>query len=185
MTDSTGHGSVEPDPAAEPTNPAAAQAPAFGTPTPGSIGNQGGYGSQTGHGSQGYPPAGYAPAPLSPSEERTWGMLAHLSSFIAGFFGVAFLGPLIVYFMYKDRSGFVRRHASESLNFQISLIIYAIVGTLGGIVISVLTVGLALLVLIPLAIAAAIGAIVLIIMGCVAGNNGREFRYPLTIRLVN
>jgi uncharacterized Tic20 family protein len=133
-------------------------------------------------------PPGYvrpASAPLTPSEERTWGMLAHLSAILAGFFGVSFLGPLIVYLMQKDRSPFVRRHAAESLNFQISLLIYAVVGTIVGIVLALLTVGLFLIVLIPAAILASIAALILIIMGCMAGSDGREFRYPVTLRFVH
>jgi uncharacterized protein len=185
-------GSVAPDPPADPgygrpgygqpgygqpSDPAASDRSAYGPPAYGPPA----YGQPT-H-PQGYAPAG--PAPLSPAEERTWGMLAHLSAILAGIFVVAFLGPLIVYVMQKDRSPFVRRHATESLNFQISLIIYCVVGGVAGVVLSLLTFGLFLVVLIPAAVIAAVAALVLIIMGCVAANDGREFRYPLTLRFVH
>ena len=112
-------------------------------------------------------------------------MMAHLSAILAGFFGVSFLGPLVVYFIYKDRSAFVHRHAAESLNFQISLIIYFVVGGIASVVLTLITVGLFLFVLVPVAIAASIAALVFIVMGCIAANDGREYRYPVTLRFVH
>jgi uncharacterized protein len=133
----------------------------------------------------GYQPSPYqqaaAPAPLSVSDEKTWGMLGHISALIGGLFGVAVLGPLIVFLVYKDRSAFVRRHAAESLNFQISLLIYVA----AAFVLALMTLGIALIVLIPAGIVAFIIAVVLIILGGVAAYDGREFRYPLTIRFVH
>lgn len=129
----------------------------------------------------GYPAAPPAPAPLSPQDERTWGMLSHVSALIAGVLGLSFAGPLIVYLIYKDRSPFVRHHAAESLNFQISLWIYAAVG----VILSIVTLGLGLFIFLPVAFVAGIVALVLIIMASVAAYDGRGYRYPLTIRMVN
>jgi len=80
----------------------------------------------------------------------------------------------------KTATDFDKRHATESLNFQITLALY---------IVSCLTVGfatltLAFLIVGPLLIALAICAVVFNIMGAVAANAGREYRYPLSIRFV-
>ncbi len=111
------------------------------------------------------------------SEERTWGMLSHLLA-LSGFIGVPFgniLAPLIIWLVKKDQSQFVADQAKESLNFQISLIIYAIVS---GILVLVL-IGFLLLAVIF------IGGIVLTIIATMKANNGEHYRYPLTIRLIH
>lgn len=111
------------------------------------------------------------------SEERTWGMLSHLLA-LSGFIGVPFgniLAPLIIWLVKKDQSQFVADQAKESLNFQISLIIYAIVS---GILVLVL-IGFLLLAVVF------IGGIVLTIIATLKANNGEHYRYPLTIRLIH
>ena len=80
----------------------------------------------------------------------------------------------------KNATEFDKRHATESLNFQISLAIY--IGA--SVVVGIATLTLAFLVLaIPL-MALGVAAVVFNIMGAVAANAGREYRYPLTIRFV-
>jgi uncharacterized Tic20 family protein len=111
------------------------------------------------------------------SEERTWGMLSHLLA-LSGFIGVPFgnvLAPLIIWLVKKDQSQFVADQAKESLNFQISLIIYAIVS------------GILVLVLIGFLLLAVVfvGGIVLTIIATMKANNGEHYRYPLTIRLIH
>jgi uncharacterized protein len=128
------------------------------------------------------PPGGYwgPPSQLSPSEERTWAMFAHIGALIAAFVAMAFLGPLIIMLTQGTKSAFVRRHAVESLNFQITLLIALV----AGIVLSIVTLGIGLLVFIPGAIIVSVAALVLIIMAGIKASNGEDYRYPLTIRLV-
>jgi uncharacterized Tic20 family protein len=118
--------------------------------------------------------------PLSPSEERTWSMIAHIGSLVAAWFAMGFLCPLVVWLVYRDRSDFVRKHALESLNFQLSLLIYGIVAA----ILVAITFGLGILIVIPLAFIGVIAALVVIILATVAASGGREYRYPLTLRLV-
>src|SRR5437868_892271 len=67
------------------------------------------------------------PSGLS-GDDRTWGMLAHLSPLLAGWLGgFSFLGPLIVWLIYKDKSAFVADQAKEALNFHIAVMIVAVV----------------------------------------------------------
>lgn len=157
-----------------PTPPPHAQAPQGGQPYPGQP--QGGQP----HGGPPSPPPpppggpGYL-QPMSPQDQRTWGMVAHLAPFAGSIVGLPFVGPLIVYLIYKDRGGFVRMHSAESLNFQLTLIIgYVIAGLL-----CLVLIGFVLLPLLWIA------AVVLQIVAAVAANNGREYRYPMTIRFVS
>ena len=60
------------------------------------------------------------PARLSPSEERMWAMLAHLSvliNLVTGAFGP--IVALIIYLVYKDRSRYVAYQSLQSLLLQL------------------------------------------------------------------
>jgi uncharacterized protein len=116
------------------------------------------------------------------SDSRTWAVAAHLSALAAMLVAFAFIGPLIVYLVKKDDDPFVRAHAAEALNFQLSALIYGIVGGIVLVILIVLVVGL---ILIPIAVAAAVGWLVLIIIAAVRAGNGEPFHYPLTIRFVS
>jgi uncharacterized Tic20 family protein len=118
---------------------------------------------------------------LSASEERTWAMIAHVGVFVAAWFAMGFLCPLAIWLLYRYRSDFVRRHSVESLNFQISLLIYTVIA----VVLVLITFGLGVLIIIPLIVIGAIAALVVIILATIAASNGQEYRYPLTIRLVH
>ncbi|MEN6371601.1 MAG: DUF4870 domain-containing protein [Armatimonadota bacterium] len=110
------------------------------------------------------------------ADERLWGMLCHLAAF-AGFFvpWIGFiLGPLIVWLIKKDQYPFVNDQGKESLNFQISILIYSAIAA----ALIVVVIGVALL------LALTVMEIVLIILASVAANEGRRYRYPLTIRFV-
>jgi len=120
-------------------------------------------------------PPGGGPPGLPPDQERLWGMLAHLLSFVAAYIALGFVAPLVVLLVYGPRSAYVRAHAVESLNFNLSWLLYAIVAGI------LLIVGIGLLLLIALGIA----YVILVIMASVRANNGQFFRYPLTIRFVN
>lgn len=117
---------------------------------------------------QGYPQSG--PTPLSPADERTWAVAAHLSPFLASFVGLPFLGPLVIYLVFRDRGPFVRHHAAQALNFQIIVMIALVVFGL----LSLALIG------IPFLIATGVAAIVFQIIAAVEANNGKWYRYPLT-----
>jgi uncharacterized Tic20 family protein len=125
----------------------------------------------------------YVPAPLSPSDERMWGMFGHLSAIAASFVGVPFLGPLIIFLVLKDRSGFVRGHAAEALNMTISLVVYELVLTAVVTVLAVVTLGIGSGLYALLGVLALV-FLVFTILAAVAANQGRVYRYPLIFRLV-
>ena len=81
------------------------------------------------------PPASGHRERSAASDERTWAMFAHVGCDLAVVgVAMAFLGPLIVLLVQGPKSPFVRRHAVESLNFQITLLIALAAGIvlLGG-----------------------------------------------------
>jgi uncharacterized Tic20 family protein len=124
------------------------------------------------------PPAvqGYQgpPAQMAPDEERTWAMLAHILSFVSAWFALGLVAPLIVMLVFGDRSAYVRYHAVESLNFQITTLIAVVAATL----LTVVLIGLVLLPIIGIAY------VVFVIMGGLAANRGQWYRYPVNLRLV-
>ncbi len=102
-------------------------------------------------------------------------MLCHLTA-LAGViipFG-NLLGPLIVWLVKRDESSLVDREGKESLNFQISMSIYAIVSSL----LILLLIGIPMLVIVRLV------DIILTIVASVKTANGESYTYPLTIRFL-
>ncbi|MFK3649103.1 DUF4870 domain-containing protein [Lysobacter enzymogenes] len=108
-------------------------------------------------------------------DEKTWGMLAHLSTLVGLIvpFGTI-LGPLVVWLIKKDTMPFVADQGKEALNFNITVIIAMIIG------------GILTLVLIGVLVMIVVGIawLVLTIMAALAANKGETYRYPFTLRLV-
>jgi uncharacterized Tic20 family protein len=121
-------------------------------------------------------------SPVATRQDTTWAVAAHLSALISLVIGFNFLGPLVIYLLRRDGDAFTRTHAAEALNFNLSAFLYAIVG---GLVLVLLIIFLIGLVLIPLAIAAAIAWIVLVIVAAMHAGRGEPYRYPATIRFVS
>ncbi len=114
-------------------------------------------------------------AKMDQKQERTWGMLCHLSALAMFIFPLGnIFGPLIVWLVKKDESSFVDDQGKESLNFQISFTIYCIFAA----ILTIIFIGIILL------IALGIAFLILVIIAAVKANEGEEFRYPFTIRLV-
>ena len=70
------------------------------------------------------PPLNVPPPVVKPdSNEKLLIILCHLSLFL----GVGIIFPLIIYLVKKGESEKITAHARESLNFHISLFIYAVI----------------------------------------------------------
>jgi uncharacterized Tic20 family protein len=122
-------------------------------------------------------PAGGAAEPMSPQDERTWSIIAHLSV-LAGLVGLAPFGALIVWLLYRDRSPRVRFHALQAFWYQLAWIVIFTVYVLVTVVLSIVTLGIAAIVLVPLAF---LLALVPLAHGCYAAykvNGGVDYRYP-------
>jgi uncharacterized protein len=135
------------------------------------------------------PPPYAAPPPPPPSggfgDERSWAAAAHWSALVAAFVALAFLGPLVVLLAKGNESPWIRRNAVESLNFQLSMLIYGIAGTIIGIVLIVATLGIGILLILPLALAFSAFWLIITIIAAMKTSNGEDYRYPLTIRMVS
>ena len=115
-----------------------------------------------------------APASMPSEQERIWAVTAHLGSFLAAYLALGFLCPLIVLLVKGNESGFIRRHAVESLNFQITAAILTVVFAL----LMIVVIGIFLLV------ALGVVYVVFVILASVAANRGQLNRYPVSLRLV-
>jgi uncharacterized Tic20 family protein len=106
----------------------------------------------------------------------TWGMLCHLTA-LCGLIGVPFghlLGPLVVWLLKRNDFPFVEEQGKESLNFQISMTLYALVALL----LILAAVG------IPLLIGIAVLDTVFVVIASVKTSRGEHYRYPLAIRFI-
>ena len=124
------------------------------------------------------PPAGPPPGPHpsgTTQDERTWALASHIGCVVGAFVAMAFLVPLVIMLVKGPQSGFVRAHAVESLNFQLSMLIYGIVGFL------LIFVGIGIIVL-PL-----LGVLwlVFVVLATMRASEGQAYRYPITIRFVS
>jgi uncharacterized protein len=117
-----------------------------------------------------------SPPPSTSSDVRTWNVLCHATA-LAGFFvpwAGHILGPLIVWLAKRGDSAEIDAHGKESLNFQISMLIYNVVA------------GILCLVLIGFVILGILHILnlVLVIVASIQASEGKFYRYPLAIRLI-
>lgn len=114
------------------------------------------------------------PPSLSP-EEKQMGMLCHLLSFAGYVIPLGnIIGPLVLWQMKREQMPFVESEGKESVNFQISMTIYALVSG----ILMFFCVGIFLLA------GVVIFDIIVVIMACVDAGNGKPYRYPLCIRFI-
>ncbi len=112
------------------------------------------------------------PVPLyysaTPSkDEINLGMLCHL----LGIF-TSFIGPMIIWLLKKDESGYVDAQAKEAMNFQITAVLAMLCCVFG-------------FCFAPFLFAAVhVGRLVFSIIASVKSSNGELYRYPICIRLL-
>ncbi len=116
------------------------------------------------------------------TDERQWGMFAHLSALTGLFSGGVgnIVGPLVIWLVRKDTPGFASEQAKEALNFNITLALVAVVL----LVATFVTFGLGIVLTAPLGLLLALAWLVLTIVAGLRANDGIVYRYPLTLRLV-
>ena len=116
-------------------------------------------------------------------DDKTWALVAHIGTLVSAYVALGVLAPLLV-MLVKGDSPFTRRHAVESLNFQISLLIYTLVGGILAVLLVIVTLGVGIIALVPLGLVLAVAVVVLIIVATVKASNGEFYEYPLTIRFI-
>lgn len=127
------------------------------------------------------------PTGSTTADEKMWAMFAHLSALAGGLVtsGWAgnigfFIGPLVIWLMKKDTMPFVADQAKEALNFAITVSI----AFLALLVLTVLSLGIGLVVTVPLMMIIGIAALVLCIIAAIKAHEGVAYRYPFALRLV-
>ncbi|HYJ38060.1 MAG TPA: DUF4870 domain-containing protein [Chitinophagaceae bacterium] len=105
---------------------------------------------------------GYVPT----SEEKTLAILSHVLCLVAWL-----IPALVIYLIKKDESAYVTAHAKESLNFQITV-------TLVAIVLAITIIGLFLLWLVGLV------AMIFVIIATIKASENKLYKYPFSIRLI-
>ncbi|HST31323.1 MAG TPA: DUF4870 domain-containing protein [Chthoniobacterales bacterium] len=122
-------------------------------------------------------PQSPVPTSSTSSEIRTWSVLCHASALLGLFFHFFghLLGPLIVWLIKRDLSPEVDANGKESLNFQLSMLIYDIVAG----ILCIVLIG------IPILIALWILNTVFVIIASVKTSEGKIYRYPFTIRFLS
>jgi len=103
-------------------------------------------------------------------------VLCHASALLGLFFHFLghLLGSLIVWLVKRGDSPEIDAHGKESLNFQISMLIYDAIAA----ILCVVLIG------IPILIALWVLNTVLVIIASIQASEGKFYRYPITIRLI-
>jgi uncharacterized Tic20 family protein len=100
------------------------------------------------------------------SDEKTLAILSHVLTIIA-----PVLAPLIIYLIKKDESKYISSHAKESLNFQITMMIIALL-----LIISIIGLFIVWIV--------GIVALVFVVIASIKASEGKLYKYPFAIRLI-
>ena len=121
-------------------------------------------------------PPGGVTAPVASSHVRTWNILCHASALLGVFlhFPGHLLGPLIVWLAKRDDSPEIDAHGKESLNFQISMLIYNVIAAVFCLVLTGF---------VFLAVLWVLNA-VFVIIAAIQASDGKFYRYPMTIRFI-
>jgi uncharacterized Tic20 family protein len=120
------------------------------------------------------------PPPLTTSTSssvRTWCVFAHATALVGFLVPLAghIVGPLIIWLAKRADSAEIDAHGKESLNFQLSMLIYNLIA------------GVLCLVLIGFFVLAILHIlnVVLVIVASIQASEGKLYRNPLAIRLIN
>jgi uncharacterized Tic20 family protein len=111
------------------------------------------------------------------STVRTWCILAHATALVGFLVPVAghLVGPLIVWLAKRQDSPEIDAHGKESLNFQISMLIwYCVAGIL-----CLVLIGIPILILLHLL------NVIFVIVASIQASEDKLYRYPLSIRLIS
>jgi uncharacterized protein len=117
------------------------------------------------------------PAPISSADVRTWNVLCHASALLGFFFPWAghIIAPLIVWLVKRRDSPEIDAHGKESINFQLSMLVYAVISA----ILCLILVGFVLLAILHIV------NVVLVIIASIRASEGKFYRYPITIRFLS
>ena len=119
-------------------------------------------------------------------------MWTHLGPLVVGLVGsfaivpalLTWLPPLIIK-QIRPNDEFLKRHANESLNFQLQWIIISLPLAVVLTLFTVFTLGFGALLVVPVVAVLGILLMIMMILAAVAASNGKEHKYPFMLfRLV-
>ncbi len=115
--------------------------------------------------------------PVSSSDIRIWCVLAHATALVGFLVPVAghLVGPLIVWLAKRHDSPEIDAHGKESMNFQISMLIWNVIAA----ILCLVLIGIPILILLHLL------NIIFVIVASIQASEGKLYHYPLAIRLIN
>ena len=116
--------------------------------------------------------------------ERSMMMVAHLSapaSMLLSAGWLPFLGPLLVWLFYKERSRPVRAAAAGAFNFNITMTIASVLTWIS----VILTLGIGFLWAIPIWIVLFVVQIWVHVKAALKANNNEVYDYPFQIRILS
>lgn len=122
-----------------------------------------------------------SPAPrgeLNTQDERTWSILSHVSILVWPLTGFLPIAPLIVWLLYKDRSPRIGFHALQSLWYQTAWLVLGTVGGFLATVFTLVTLGLGIFVVAPLAAVLGLVPFVHQLYAAYKVSQGIDYRYP-------
>ena len=99
-------------------------------------------------------------------DEKSFVALMHASQLLS-----AFIAPLVMWLVFKEKSRLVDDAGKNILNFQISISLYSII-------LCITCIGIALIPFLGIAV------IVLIVIAIIKTLNGEKWSYPLTLKLL-
>src|SRR6266700_6168302 len=108
---------------------------------------------------------------------RTWCILAHATALVGFLVPVAghIVGPLIVWLAKRQDSPEIDAHGKESMNFQISMLIWNAIAA----ILIIVLIGIPILILLHIL------NIIFVIVASSQASEGKLYRYPLAIRLIS
>jgi uncharacterized protein len=111
-------------------------------------------------------------------DDKQWAMYTHMSALLGvPLAGFTFIGPILCWLYKRETSPFVDAHGKEAVNFQLNMFVPFVVtlilaASFAG-VLFLLTLGVLIY-----------GGVMAIMAGMKAGE-GKMYRYPATIRVIN
>jgi uncharacterized Tic20 family protein len=124
--------------------------------------------------------------PTSESDAKLWSLLAQLSVVVGAVFGAGYLGwlgPLIIFLVFKDRNRYVRYNAAEALNAAIAVLVINVAIFILATIITIVTLGIGGFLYVLIGVPAIV-QIVFAIVGAVKTQSGEWWNYPVNIRFI-
>ena len=85
------------------------------------------------------------------------------------------VGPLVVWLAKRTDSPEIDAHGKESINFQLSMLIYNVIAG----ILCIVLIGIPILILLHIL------NVVFVIVASIQASEGKLYRYPFTIRLIS